>query len=126
MNSIIKNILAIIVGITIGMIVNMGLIIIGSKIFPYPSEAFFLDATSWDIKYFIFPFLAHAIGTLAGAFTSLKISKKIINPIIVGIYFLSGGIYMVLILPSPIWFICLDLIIAYIPMALLGWKLNNL
>jgi len=126
MNFIIKNILAIIVGITIGMLVNMSLIIMGGKIFPFPSEAHFLDATNWEIKYFIFPFLAHAIGTLAGAFSSLKISKKIINPIIVGIYFLSGGIYMVLILPSPIWFICLDLIIAYIPMALLGWKLNNL
>ena len=126
MNSIIKNILAVIIGVTIGMVVNMGLIIIGSKIFPYPSEVYFLDATSWDIKYFIFPFLAHAIGTLAGAFSSIKISKNIINAIIVGIYFLSGGIYMVVILPSPIWFICLDLIIAYIPMALLGWKLNNL
>ena len=126
MNSIIKNILAVIIGVTIGMVVNMGLIIIGSKIFPYPSEVYFLDATSWDIKYFIFPFLAHAIGTLAGAFSSIKISKNIINAIIVGIYFVSGGIYMVVILPSPIWFICLDLIIAYIPMALLGWKLNNL
>ena len=126
MNSIIKNILAIIIGITIGMVVNMGLIIIGSKIFPYPSEGYSLDVTSWDIKYFIFPFLAHAIGTLSGAFSSIKISKNIINAIIVGTYFLSGGIYMVVILPSPIWFICLDLIIAYIPMALLGWKLNNL
>ncbi len=126
MNLIIKNILAIIIGITVGMLVNMGLIIIGSKIFPYPSETYFLDATNWDIKYFIFPFLAHALGTFSGSFSSIKISKKIINPIIVGIYFLFGGIYMVSILPSSIWFIYLDLGIAYIPMALLGWKLNNL
>ena len=125
MNSVFKNIIAIIVGITIGMLVNMGLIIIGGKIFPFPLENQFLDATNWDFKYFIFPFLAHAIGTLVGAYSSLRVSKKLIIPIVVGVYFLSGGIYMVLILPSPIWFICLDLFVAYIPMALLGWKLNN-
>jgi|TARA_B110000263_G_scaffold247202_1_gene259625 hypothetical protein len=30
---------------------------------------------------------------------------------------------MVKILPAPFWFISLDLIVAYIPMGYLGWKL---
>jgi hypothetical protein len=109
------------------MIVNMGLIIIGGTIFPIHENFEPMNATNWDIKYFLFPFFAHSIGTLSGAFIASKLSKNyhIIIPIIVGLYFLSGGIYMVMILPAPTWFICLDLIVCYIPMALLGWSFNN-
>ena len=44
---------------------------------------------------------------------------------IVGLYFLAGGIYMVTILPAPTWFVLLDVILGYIPMALLGWKISK-
>ena len=127
MKQLFKNIGALIFGIIIGMIINMGLIIIGGKIFPLPESFDTMNAINWDIKYFLFPFWAHAIGTFSGSFVASKLSKKyhIIIPVIVGLYFLSGGIYMVMILPAPIWFICLDLIICYIPMCLLGWSLNK-
>ena len=127
MKLLLKNIGILVVGIIIGMIVNMGLIIIGGTFFPVPENFEPMNAMNWDLKYFLFPFLAHSIGTLSGAFISSKLSKNyhIIIPIIVGLYFLSGGIYMVTILPAPIWFICLDLIVCYIPMALLGWSLNK-
>ena len=109
------------------MIINMGLIIIGGTIFPLPENFEPMNAINWNIKYFLFPFLAHSIGTFSGAFVASKLSKNyhIIIPIIVGLYFLSGGIYMVMILPAPTWFICLDLIVSYIPMALLGWKVSK-
>ena len=105
----------------------MGLIIIGGKIFPLPNSFEPMNAINWDIKYFLFPFLAHSIGTFSGAFIASKLSNNyhIIIPLIVGICFLSGGIYMVMILPAPTWFICLDLIVCYIPMALLGWNFNK-
>ena len=127
MKQILKNIGILILGIIIGMIVNMGLIIIGGMIFPLSESFEPMNAINWDFKYFIFPFLAHSIGTLSGAFIASKLSRNyhIIIPLIVGLYFLSGGIYMVTILPAPIWFISLDLILCYIPMALLGWKINN-
>ena len=127
MKQTLKNIAIVILGIIIGMIVNIGLIILGEAIFP-PSENFEpMNAMNWDFKYFIFPFLAHSIGTLSGAFIVSKLSKRfsIILPLIVGFYFLSGGIYMITILPAPTWFILLDVILGYIPMALLGWKLAN-
>ena len=127
MKQTLKNIAIVILGIIIGMIVNIGLIILGGTIFP-PSENFEpMNAMNWDFKYFIFPFLAHSIGTFSGAFVVSKLSKKsnIIMPLIVGLYFLVGGIYMVTILPAPIWFILLDIILGYIPMALLGWKINK-
>ena len=124
MKSFFRNIGALILGIIIGSIVNMGLIISGGNIFSYPENFNPMDALNWDIKYFLFPFLAHSMGTLSGAFIASKISKHYNRAvaIAVGVYFLSGGIYMVRILPAPTWFICLDLIVCYIPMALLGWR----
>jgi len=127
MKQTLKNIAIVILGIIVGMIVNIGLIILGGTIFP-PSENFEpMNAMNWDFKYFIFPFLAHSIGTLTGALIVSKLSNKssIILPLIVGLYFLMGGIYMITILPAPMWFVLLDVILGYIPMALLGWKLAN-
>ena len=127
MESILKNIGIIVVGIIIGMIINMGIIILGATIVPMTQNFEPMNAINWDLKYFIFPFLAHALGTLSGSFVASRLSKNhhITIPLIVGLYFLSGGVYMVTILPAPTWFICLDLIISYIPMAILGWNLNQ-
>ena len=127
MKLLFKNIGAIILGIIIGIIINMGFIIIGGIVVPFSENLDPMNANSWNIKYFLFPFLAHAIGTFSGAFAASKVSKNyhIIIPMIVGLYFLFGGIYMVMILPAPTWFICIDLILCYLPMALLGWYLNK-
>ena len=125
MKKILKNIGIITFGIIIGMIINMGLIILGGMIIVPTYNFEPMNAVNWDLKYFIFPFLAHTMGTFSGAFIVSKLSKKtnIILPLIVGFYFLLGGIYMMTILPTPIWFILLDITGGYIPMALLGWKL---
>tara|TARA_Y100001970_G_scaffold162301_1_gene198432 strand:+ start:149 stop:532 length:384 start_codon:yes stop_codon:yes gene_type:complete len=124
---ILKNIGIIIFSIIIGMLVNIGLIIIGGIVFPVSGNFDPMNAMQWDLKYFIFPFLAHSLGTLSGSFIASKLSKNyhIIIPLIIGFYFLSGGIYMVSILPAPAWFALLDIIVCYIPMALLGWKLSK-
>jgi hypothetical protein len=76
-------------------------------------------------KHFIMPFLAHAIGTLIGAFIAALIagSHKMNFAIVIGIFFLIGGIMSVFMLPSPVWFNILDLVVAYIPMAWIGGKL---
>ena len=127
MKQIFKNIGIVILGIIIGMIVNMGLIIGGGMIVPMSETIDPMNAINWDFKYFIFPFLAHSIGTLSGAFIVSKISRNshIIMPLIVGLYFLLGGLYMVIILPAPTWFISLDIILCYIPMALFGWEISK-
>jgi hypothetical protein len=71
------------------------------------------------------PFLAHALGTFVGAFIAAKIAatSKMIIAIAIGIVFMIGGIMMVMMLPSPLWFDATDLVLAYIPMAYLGAKL---
>ena len=132
MNPIVKNILAVIAGIVIGGVVNMGIISIsGSLIAPPegvdPSDMESLKANihAFGAKHFIMPFLAHALGTLAGAFAVTKIAatNHLLLSLIIGVFFLLGGIMMVQMLPAPMWFESLDLIVAYLPMAWLGNKL---
>lgn len=131
MNNTLKNILAIVAGFIIGSALNMGLITLGPNIIPPPAGA---DVTAYEglkatihlfePQHFIFPFLAHALGTLAGAFTAAKMAAGdgMKFALGIGIFFLSGGIANVLMLPSPAWFNAVDLIFAYIPMAYLAGK----
>ncbi len=75
MNPIVKNILAVISGAILGGFVNMGIIMVSGSIIPPPEGA---DITTMEglksamhlmePRHFIFPFLAHALGTLVGAF----------------------------------------------------------
>jgi hypothetical protein len=45
--------------------------------------------------------------------------------LVIGFFFLAGGIANVLMLPSPTWFTILDLVGAYIPMVYLAGKLAS-
>ena len=127
MKTILRNIFALLAGWTIGAIVNMSFIVAGSKVFSLSESFEPMNAMNWDLKFFIFPFLAHAVGTLVGAFIAAKIAAtyKKTFALIVGAFFLIGGIMMVFILPAPLWFIVLDLTLAYIPMGWLGWRISR-
>ncbi len=131
MNPVLKNILAVLAGIVIGSVVNMGIIMLSSSIIPPPEgvdvtnmESLKAALPSFEPKHFIMPFLAHAIGTFAGAFVASLIAtnNKMKFAIGVGVWFLIGGIANIFMLPSPTWFTILDLAGAYIPMAWLGGK----
>jgi len=131
MNPIIRNILAVLAGLLVGGIVNMGIIQISGSIIPPPEG---IDITSSEgikagmeflqPKHFIMPFLAHALGTLVGAFLAALIAAnhKMKFALAIGFSFLIGGIMMVFMVPGPIWFVIVDLLLAYIPMAYLGAK----
>jgi hypothetical protein len=131
MNPIVRNILAVVVGVVVGSIVNMALVNIGPMVIPPPEGG---DITTveglketmhlFQPKHFIFPFLAHALGTLTGAFIAaiLAVSRKMNIAIGIGAFFLLGGIYMVTLVPSPTWFTILDLVGAYIPMGYLAGR----
>ena len=132
MNPILKNILGVIAGIVVGSIVNMTLITVSGSIIPPPEGA---DVTTteglkasmhlFEPKHFIMPFLAHALGTLVGAIIAglIAANNKMRFALSIGFVFLIGGIASVFMLPAPVWFSALDLIVAYIPMGYLGGKL---
>ena len=131
MNRIFKNVLAVIIGWLGGSIVNMGLIELGHKVFPI--AGFHLNdmnslaslMPTLDPMYFIFPFLAHALGTLVGALLAGRIATthKMKFSMAIGGLFLVGGIMINFMLPGPTWFAVVDVLIAYIPMAWIGGKL---
>ncbi|MFZ6819977.1 hypothetical protein [Undibacterium sp. Ji22W] len=132
MQSLLKNILAVIAGAVIGSIVNMALITVSATIIPPPAGAIVtttegLQASMhlFEPKHFIFPFLAHALGTLVGAFLAALIAAnhKIRFAYGIGCLFLVGGIASAFMLPAPLWFIIVDIGAAYIPMAYIAGKL---
>lgn len=129
MNPILRNILAVLAGCVVGFIVNMGLIMLSPMVIAPPAgvdpsnmESISANMHLYEIKHFIMPFLAHALGTLAGAFTAAKlgVSNKMILAFVIGGFFIVGGIMAVRMLPAPMWFNILDLVMAYFPMAWLG------
>lgn len=132
MNPIVRNILAVISGLVVGSTVNMGIIMISGSIIPPPEgvdnttvEGLKAGMHLFQPKHFLFPFLAHAIGTFAGALLAAIISanRKMLLALVVGAFFLAGGIANILMLPSPTWFTIVDLAGAYFPMAFLGGKM---
>ena len=132
MNKIVRNVLAVITGIVLGSVVNMGIINLQYSFIALPEGVDVTNTESlqssmhlFEPKHFIFPFLAHAIGTLVGAYLSVRIaaSHKMYFALGIGIFFLIGGISMVFLIPSPIWFAIVDLSAAYIPMGWLGGRL---
>jgi hypothetical protein len=130
MKPVILNILAVIAGFLGGSLINMGLIQTGHSLFPIKGvnpedmEALAAAIPTLEFKYFIFPFLAHALGTLAGAFIAgfIAESHKMKFALGVGVLFLLGGIMASFMLPAPVWFIGTDLALAYIPMAWIGGR----
>jgi uncharacterized membrane protein len=134
MHPILRNVLAILAGVFIGGLVNGGLISISGSIVPLPEGVNPNDVNSiaenlhlYEAKHFIMPFLAHALGTLVGAFVaaSIVVNNKMMFGIVIGIFFLVGGVMISMIIPAPTWFIALDLLVAYIPMGWLGGKLAS-
>lgn len=132
MNPILKNILALVGGVVVGGIINMGLIMISSSIVPLPEgvdptnmESLKENMHLFEAKHFLFPFLAHALGTLVGAWIAAKLStdKHMMWALVVGLFFLIGGVTNAFVLPAPTWFIALDVIAAYLPMAWIGGRL---
>ncbi|MEO0528883.1 MAG: hypothetical protein AAFZ89_16745, partial [Bacteroidota bacterium] len=92
---------------------------------PNDMEAFAAIMPTLEFKYFIFPFLAHALGTLIGAIIAGLIAArhKMTFSMVIGGFFLLGGIIVNIMLPGPIWFAVLDIAVAYIPMAWIGGKI---
>ncbi len=128
----IKNVIAILAGLIIGSIVNMMIIIIGNKIIPLPpgtdtstAEGLKAALPLFKLEHFIVPFLAHALGTFAGALlaTFIAATHKKTIAFVIGCAFLIGGITMIIQVPSPIMFTLIDLLFAYIPMALMAYKI---
>lgn len=129
-----RNALALFAGLAAGSVVNMGLISMSGSVIPPPEGA---DVTTleglrasihlFEPKHFLFPFLAHALGTLTGAYVAARLaaSRPMAWALGIGVLFLAGGAANVAMLPSPMWFNAVDLVGAYLPMAWIGGRLGH-
>jgi hypothetical protein len=107
-----RILLGLVLGVLAGSALNMGLITIGGVLLPPPEgvdpndlESIRANIGSYSPLQFVPPFVAHAAGTLGGVF-------------------LLGGIAVVAMIPeTPLWFMAVDLGLAYLPMAVLGHRL---
>lgn len=129
---IVRLILSVLAGIVLGSITNMALVNLGPSVIPLPegadvstTEGLALAMSLFEPKHFLFPFLGHALGTLVGAFLAKKLSgfNSGLPAYIIGFFFLAGGLIMIAMVPSPLWFTIADLGLAYLPMAWLAKRL---
>lgn len=129
MLKLLRNIFALCAGVIVGAMLNMALISISPVLVPPPegvdlnnAESLSLGIHLFEPKHFIMPFLAHAVGTLVGALVAYRIAASHQQSMAygVGVFFLCGGIAASYMIPAPLWFISLDLLVAYLPMAWLG------
>lgn len=134
MKTILWNCLAIVIGLVLGGTVNMALVIAGPHMIPPPAGVDMSDAKSLAAgihllapRHFLFPILAHALGTLAGALAThlTAATRRAVLAYVIGALSLAGGITAACMIPAPGWFIALDLVVAYLPMACLGARLGR-
>jgi hypothetical protein len=130
MARILRIILAVIGGFVLGSVVNMALISVSGFVIPPPPgadtstiEGLRASLAMFEPRHFVFPFLAHALGTLVGAAAARWLTPgDARGPAwAVGALFLLGGTVNAFMLPGPLWFTVLDLL-AYGPMAWLGMR----
>ena len=130
---ILKRTIVLFLSVFIGAQVKGAILTLGTTLIPAP-DGFDLNTIDGlkaavpflEAKHYLFPFLAHAIGTLISALliTRFLTSQQLFFSMMAGILFLLGGVSMVIMLPgTPIWFVLLDLIVAYFPMAYFAYKI---
>jgi hypothetical protein len=126
---LLRNVLAVIAGLVAGAFINGALITLSPLIIPPPAGVDVSNVESmrqgmhlYQPQHFVMPFLAHALGTFAGALVAWLVAAtyKAQLAYAVGVLFLMGGVAAAFMIPAPAWFIALDLLLAYVPMAWLA------
>lgn len=130
MNSILRNVLAVILGAVVCVALNGLLLNLMMKVILPPAGFRPNDPTTYGLleaRHYLSPFVAHALPSLIGGLLAALIaaSHRMTCALVVGGLHLLGGILAAIMIPAPTWFIALDLVVAYLPMAWLGGKLGG-
>jgi len=134
MSNNLKNNLALIAGLLLGAALNSLIIRLNGTLIPMPEgadvstpEGLARSIPLFKPINFMAPFMAHALGTFFASWIAVQFAgnPSLKRAMVPGILFLAGGVYMVVILDAPLWFEITDLVLAYIPLAWLGFKLGT-
>ena len=111
MRAFLKGLLAVVVGLVVGSAVNMGLILLGARVVPAPAG---VDTTTskglaaamplLGPAHFVFPFLAHALGTFAGALLATWIAGRVsrVPAAVIGVLGMLPGVMLPIAMGVPI------------------------
>ena len=133
MRNLFRNFIALFGGAALGALVNGTIIRLQPYVVPFPEgvDPNDIESLKGAIMYFsweqfIMPFLAHALGTFAGAYFAVRVARQrqLFKAMAISVIFLIGGILMVGMLPAPLWFEALDLTLAYLPMGWLAYRVG--
>ncbi|HEY0977809.1 MAG TPA: hypothetical protein VGE21_10085 [Flavobacteriales bacterium] len=128
MAPIARNIIALVVGAAACIILNGLVLGVMMKLVP-PPEGFIPEQPATygllATKHYLAPFLAHALPSFIGGYLAAWIAatRRMTFALAVGALHLLGGIAAAFLIPAPAWFIVVDLVLAYLPMAWLGGRL---
>ena len=129
MNWILRNILAFLAGGVAFHFTNLGLLTLMTKLIP-PPEGYEMMNPDFNLLTpadFLVPFVAHSGGTFIGAFIVSKLAATWHRgwALIIGLLSFLGGLMVTFMFAVPVWYIVVDLVLAYFPFALLGYKLGH-
>ncbi|MBK9175800.1 MAG: hypothetical protein IPM46_05570 [Flavobacteriales bacterium] len=129
MNPVLRNILAVLIGAAACVFLNGLLLGIMMKLVGTPEGFDPNDMSTYSLleaKHLLSPFVAHALPSLIGGGIAALIAatRKMTFALVVGGLHLLGGIAAAFMIPAPAWFIALDLIVAYLPMAWMGGRIG--
>ena len=123
-----RKILGVVVGFVVGMIGMMALHMLSMVVYPLPDGVDVNDPESlgayipkMPLGAFIMVWLAHGGGAFIASATCTAIagSRWFVGAGILGVLFTLAGIANLLMLPHPIWFAVVDVLL-YLPLALLA------
>jgi hypothetical protein len=128
MNPILRNILAVLAGTAACLFLNGLLLDAMMRLIGTPEGFDPNDLSTFTLlrgKHYLSPFIAHAVPSLVGGAIAAVIaaSRRMSMALTVGGLHLVGGIAAAFMIPAPAWFIVVDLVVAYLPMAWLGGRI---
>ena len=127
---ILRKILAVAVGMIAAGFAVGAVQALGHSLYPLPAGANpenpediskYVESAPFMAVFFVI--ISYAAGALTGGFLSTLIAndRKKIYAVIIGIFFLITSIYMMITIPSPIWFWICGILVWLL--VLVGWKL---
>lgn len=129
-----RRILAVVGGLIAGSVCIGAVEWLGHYFYPLPEgmkpndmDAFKEYVTTAPFMALFFVIIAYAVGALVSGFISTKIAKDGKNryALICGIFFLLATIYNMAILPTPVWFWILGIVVWGLVLVGYQWGLNK-
>jgi hypothetical protein len=123
-----RRVLSVFAGLMVGFLCVALIEAVSSRLYPLPAgvdvsdiEAFRAHVQTLPIMAFVLVLVAHVVGSFAAGFTCVSVSRQMwkTGPIIIGVLLLSAGVTNLVMIPHPVWFALVDILV-FIPAALLG------